>query len=261
MNSSGDIALGYSASDATTFPSIRYTGRLAGDPLGQMTFAEQSIIEGTGYQSGSAARWGDYSMMSVDPTDDATFWYTTEYIQTSGTVNWKTRIASFNFAPSAQFVANITKPCLNNTTVFTDQSLGIPTSWSWTVSPATFAFMDATNSTSQNPHIKFTALGNYTIALTVTNARGSNTITKAAYISVNAANADFAATSTSLMVGNPATFNDASTCSISSWSWDFGAGGVSGHSQYPGSAHCKLRLYRSKNGNPDSEWIGYRDQD
>jgi PKD repeat protein len=224
MNSSGDIALGYSASDATTFPSIRYTGRLAGDPLGQMTFAEQSIIEGTGYQSGSAARWGDYSMMSVDPTDDATFWYTTEYIQTSGTVNWKTRIASFNFAPSAQFVANITKPCLNNTTVFTDQSLGIPTSWSWTVSPATFAFMDATNSTSQNPHIKFTALGNYTIALTVTNARGSNTITKAAYISVNAANADFAATSTSLMVGNPATFNDASTCSISSWSWDFGAG-------------------------------------
>jgi hypothetical protein len=104
MNSAGDIALGYSVSDATsTFPSIRYTGRKAGDLPGTMTLAEQSVIAGTGSQTGTAARWGDYSMMSVDPSDDITFWYTTEYVQVTGNVTWKTRIASFNVsnAPSA----------------------------------------------------------------------------------------------------------------------------------------------------------------
>ena len=99
MNGSGDIALGYSVSNSTSvYPSIRYTGRRASDALGLMTVAEQTIIDGTGNQTGSAARWGDYSCMSVDPADDLTFWYTTEYIQTSGGANWKTRIASFKFS-------------------------------------------------------------------------------------------------------------------------------------------------------------------
>ena len=98
MNAHEDIALGYSVSDATSiYPSIRYTGRRATDPLGQMTLAEQTIINGSGVQTGSAARWGDYSMMSVDPADDLTFWFTTEYVQTTGAVSWKTRIASFKF--------------------------------------------------------------------------------------------------------------------------------------------------------------------
>ncbi len=98
MNIMGDIALGYSVSNGTTkYPSIHYTGRHANDPPGQMTIAEQTIIEGTGSQTGSAARWGDYSMMSVDPTNDRTFWFTSEYVQTTGAVTWKTRIASFLF--------------------------------------------------------------------------------------------------------------------------------------------------------------------
>ncbi len=98
MNGQGDIALGYSVSDATLVsPSIRYTGRMAYDDLGLMTIPEHSIIAGTGVQTGTAARWGDYSMMSVDPTDDLTFWYTTEYIQTTGSATWKTRIASLKF--------------------------------------------------------------------------------------------------------------------------------------------------------------------
>ncbi len=99
MNANGDIALGYSVSASTSvYPSIRYTGRRASDPLGQMTVVEQNIITGTGSQTGSYARWGDYSMMSVDPTDDQTFWFTTEYVQTTGATSWKTRIASFKFA-------------------------------------------------------------------------------------------------------------------------------------------------------------------
>lgn len=94
MNGNGDIALGFSLSSTTTYPSVYYTGRRAADPLGEMTIPEIEIIGGTGSQSG-ISRWGDYSCLSVDPSDDSTFWFTTEY-QGSG---WKTRIASFNFGP------------------------------------------------------------------------------------------------------------------------------------------------------------------
>ena len=35
--------------------------------------------------------------MQVDPVDDCTFWYTQEYIKTTGSFNWNTRIANFKF--------------------------------------------------------------------------------------------------------------------------------------------------------------------
>jgi hypothetical protein len=95
MNSKGDIGLGYSVSSTTTYPSIRFTGRFAEDPPGQMTFSEGDIISGNGYQESSSGRWGDYSMMAVDPVDDCTFWYTQEYYAASGDRPWQTRIASF----------------------------------------------------------------------------------------------------------------------------------------------------------------------
>ena len=97
MDKLGDMALGYSVSSSSIHPAIRYTGRLAGDPLSTMQ-AENSIIEGLGSQSGNRlSRWGDYSAMTVDPVDDCTFWYTTEYLQKTGSFNWNTRIASFKF--------------------------------------------------------------------------------------------------------------------------------------------------------------------
>ena len=97
MDHVGNMAMGYSVSSSTVYPSIRYTGRLAGDPLGTMPQAEAEIIAGSGYQSSSYARWGDYSDITVDPVDDCTFWFTTEYIETSGDRPWQTRIASFKF--------------------------------------------------------------------------------------------------------------------------------------------------------------------
>jgi len=96
MDKQGNIALGYSVSSATIHPGIRYTGRLATDAPGTMQ-AEASIIEGTGSQLANLNRWGDYSAMTVDPTDDCTFWYTNEYLKANGTFNWSTRIASFKF--------------------------------------------------------------------------------------------------------------------------------------------------------------------
>lgn len=93
----GNMALGYSVSSPTLFPGIRYTGRAFNDTLGTMQ-AESTILAGTGSQSGSnLSRWGDYSSMTVDPVDDCTFWYTTEYLKTTGAFNWSTRIASFKF--------------------------------------------------------------------------------------------------------------------------------------------------------------------
>jgi hypothetical protein len=97
MDKNGNIALGYSAASTTVFPSIRYTGRLAGDPQGQMTQGESTMMNGSGSQTGTGYRWGDYAMMAVDPTDDCTFWFTTEYIATTGTAPWKTHIGSFQF--------------------------------------------------------------------------------------------------------------------------------------------------------------------
>src|SRR6266513_2047911 len=96
MDQSGDIAVGYSASSSSNFPAVRYTGRVPSDPAGTME-SENSIIEGTGSQTNSSSRWGDYSGMSVDPADDCTFWYTNEYLTTNGSFNWKTRIGSFKF--------------------------------------------------------------------------------------------------------------------------------------------------------------------
>ena len=97
MDKLGNLALGYSVSSSALHPAIRYTGRLAGDPLNTLE-AENSIIEGLGSQSGNnLSRWGDYSAMTVDPVDDCTFWYTTEYLKSTGSFNWNTRIASFKF--------------------------------------------------------------------------------------------------------------------------------------------------------------------
>ena len=96
MDGAGNVALGYSVSSTTTFPSIRYTGRLAGDPLDTLSIAEETIRAGNGAQD-DGHRWGDYTMMTVDPVDDLTFWYTNEYYSADGT-EWQTRIASFRFA-------------------------------------------------------------------------------------------------------------------------------------------------------------------
>jgi len=98
MNGAGDIGLGYSVSSTSISPSIRFTGRLAGDPLNQMTQGEGTIINGSGYQTHSAGRWGDYSMLAVDPVDDCTFWFTTEYYNGVSSAGWRTRVGSFKLA-------------------------------------------------------------------------------------------------------------------------------------------------------------------
>ena len=92
-----DIGMGYSASSSSINPAIRITGRVPGDPLGSME-SEASMLVGTGSQTTGLSRWGDYTAMVVDPSDDCTFWYVDQYEKVSGTFNWHTNIGSFNFS-------------------------------------------------------------------------------------------------------------------------------------------------------------------
>ena len=96
MDRVGDIAVGYSVSSDTVYPSIAYAGRVPSDPAGELE-AETTVLVGSGSQTPNVTRWGDYSSMSVDPADDCTFWYTQEYELTSGAFNWNTYIVNFAF--------------------------------------------------------------------------------------------------------------------------------------------------------------------
>ena len=99
MNVLGDIALSYSASNGTnpsTFPSVFYTARNSGDPPGQMTLGEGSIINGTGSQTAGGNRWGDYTSIDIDPVDDTTFWVVNEYVPVTSGAGWQLRIGAFN---------------------------------------------------------------------------------------------------------------------------------------------------------------------
>jgi hypothetical protein len=93
----GNIGIGYSLSSSATFPSIAVGGREQRDPR-HLLRAESVRIAGTGSDTGPYSRWGDYSAMQIDPKDDCTFWYTTQYLASSaGSFNWRTRVVSFKF--------------------------------------------------------------------------------------------------------------------------------------------------------------------
>ncbi|SRR6266498_122407 len=98
MDKQGNLAVGYSISNSSSLrPTIRFAARNVTDPLSTLS-SEINLFTGTGSQTQTLARWGDYSTLSVDPSDDCTMWYTNEYLAVNGTFNWHTRIASFKLA-------------------------------------------------------------------------------------------------------------------------------------------------------------------
>src|SRR5260221_104861 len=97
VDKDGNMALGYNVAGTSLFPSIRYAGRLAGDPAGPLPQTETEMFAGTGSQVGSFSRWGDNSAMSVDESDGCTFWYTQEYYAATGSFDFKTRVGAFKF--------------------------------------------------------------------------------------------------------------------------------------------------------------------
>jgi hypothetical protein len=93
MDAAGNIALGYSTSGTGMNPGIRYTGRRAADPLGTLPQGEDVLFNGSA--ATGSLRWGDYSALVVDPTDDCTFWFTADYVDGGG--NRRSRIGTFRF--------------------------------------------------------------------------------------------------------------------------------------------------------------------
>ncbi len=109
MDAAGNIGMGFHIASATLPAGIKYTGRYDGDPLGQMTVAETSIIEGVGVQTFSN-RFGDYSHLTMDP-DNFTFWHTAEYFAANN--QWRSRVAAFTLSSGFNAdigVSNISQP-------------------------------------------------------------------------------------------------------------------------------------------------------
>ncbi len=100
INGNGDIALGYSASSATEFPSIRVTARRADDPLNEMTMEEQTLVPGVASMT-TSQRWGDYTSMDVDPANESVFWYINQRL--NSTNNRSVWVGSFRFALEEEF--------------------------------------------------------------------------------------------------------------------------------------------------------------
>ena len=231
MDQAGDIALGYSASSSSIHPAIRYTGRVPSDPSGMME-SEDSIIEGTGSQTSGLSRWGDYSSMGIDPVDDCTFWYTTEYIPTNGTFNWHTRIGSFKFngcggpptpdfslsaSPFSQTVVQgksttytVTVTPLNgyNKTVTLSVSSGCPTGATCTLNPTSSSPPSYPPSTLTVQTTSSTPGGTYAITIKGTDG----TLTHTTSVSLTVVVPDFSIssnpTSTSIKRGGTAKYTE-----------------------------------------------------
>ncbi len=173
MDSSGNMALGYSVSSTTKFPSIYYTGRMANDPLGEMTIQEGIIKEGGGSQtntwSGNPSRWGDYSSMNVDPSEPSKFWYTQEYYQTTTGSAWKTRIGSFTLSAATSYALSgtikypgSTPTALAGVTVTLKNSSGTVVGTTTTNASGSYSFSNLSN-------------GNYTLEPSTTKLWGGVT--------------------------------------------------------------------------------------
>ncbi|MDX9905279.1 MAG: PKD domain-containing protein [Bacteroidales bacterium] len=219
LNGNNQIGLGYSISSSTVYPGIRYSGQSASaytSGNGVLDIAEEVIQNATSSQT-SYNRWGDYAGICVDPSDNNTFWFTTQYGGSR-----QTRIASFAFSNpplTAAFSGTPTTVCTGSQVTFTDQSLGSPNSWTWSFPGGT-----PSSSTLQNPVIAYNTPGTYDVTLTVGNGSTTDVLTKTAYISVADISANFSGSPTTVTVGNSVVFTDNTSCNPTSWNWSFPGG-------------------------------------
>src|SRR6266851_960958 len=154
MDHAGNIGVGYSVASGVTYPSIRYTGWQVGDPPGTLQ-TETSLVEGGGSQTGYD-RWGDYSAMMIDASDDCTFWYTQQYQATTQSANWNTRIGSFKFSSCGQTLVSTTTTLGSSAN---PSSYGQSIMFTATVAPAsgpgtpngTVTFKDGSNTLGASP--------------------------------------------------------------------------------------------------------------
>jgi hypothetical protein len=233
MDEAQDIALGYSVSGSGINPAIAFTGHEYGVDSTNAMETETPIINGTGSQT-TYNRWGDYSSMSVDPTDDCTLWYTNEYLQTTGNFNWSTQIAPIRFSncptldlqvaapagstadPTSQTVtagssANYTlsvNPSGGGSTVSTSFTVsGLPSGANYTVSSVSGSGSTTLNVTTSSS----TPAGTYTLNIAATG--GGVTNASSVVLTVNGSAPPVTVSSVSLSP-NPVTGGSSSTGTV-----------------------------------------------
>lgn len=186
MDGYGNIAAGYSASSRGIYPSVRIAGRTADAAPGIFDVAEQTIIAGSGAQTNQNHRWGDYSAMTVDPSDQTTFWYTQQYYETTGNRSWQTRIAAFHINDYLEMnvITYDDTVCLGNTTQLLSMVAGGSEQYTftWQSDPPGYA------SSEQNPVVSPDE--NTTYICNVND--GVNQITDSVFIAVTPAPIAFA---------------------------------------------------------------------
>ncbi|MDD5024494.1 MAG: PKD domain-containing protein [Methanoregula sp.] len=122
--------------------------------------------------------------------------------------------------PVAAFSANVTSGTAPLTVQFTDTSTGSPFAWNW-------SFGDGNFSTQKHPVYAYNTRGTYTVKLTVTSTKGTDSMTKSGYITVTGSLAPVAHFTANVISGTApltVTFTDESTNTPTSWAWDFGDG-------------------------------------
>ncbi|MBC7946933.1 MAG: PKD domain-containing protein [Chitinophagaceae bacterium] len=133
-----------------------------------------------------------------------------------------TAVSAFGQVPVANFTASPLAGCSPLVVNFQDLSTGSPSSWSWD-------FGNGNTSVLQNPTATYFIPGNYTVRLTVTNASGSNTLTRTQYLTVyDIPTVNFSADDVNGCFPHRVQFTDLSTGGTGntnvSWQWDFGNG-------------------------------------
>ena len=154
--------------------------------------------------------------------DDRIVWKDERNRNQNGEINYDIYMGTLSSKPplTGAFSASPTSGYEPLKVTFTDKSTGSPSSWKW-------SFGDSTYSTTKNPVHTYSKAGKYTVSLTVKNAEGSNTVTKAGFIVVNVLKAPVAAFTASPTSGKAplkVQFTDKSSNSPSSWKWSFGDG-------------------------------------
>lgn len=164
----------------------------------------------------------------------------TSGLQAGITARFKDRYRPEVFVNNARFRAMPTAGSRTDTIKLTDQSLGYPTAWQWTITPNTFRFVGGTNASSQNPQLMFDASGSYTIKLRVTYLGGADDTTRTnAVIIGEPPVVNFSVSNQHPTTSDVVTFSDSSTNNPTSWLWTFNPntiswiGGTSAASQNP----------------------------
>jgi PKD repeat protein len=237
INDSHEIAMGYSISSSSMSPNIRYCGQSASgnaSATGLMDIAESADMVSSAQSQGTGSyhnRWGDYSLMTVDPTDGITCWYTDEYYNSGK----KTRILSFTIGSSvltAQFSGTPTSVDVGNSVTFTDASYGPNpiTSWNWNFPGGTPSSYSGQNP----PPVTYNTVGTYDVTLTVGDGSSTDVETKTNYINViNCTVSSYPWTEGFENGGNiPDCWSNEYVTDTQDWAYQAG-----GHSGNPSGAH------------------------